>query len=93
MFRRLGQKGCIACRKADKSGKTNFCAPCEASVIQNGPAIIEIAEENETFKSGGLFFSRLSPIFLRLEGQSLNSSNDRGGTPRRAPKFAPFTRS
>ena len=49
------------CRKADKSGKTNFCAPCEASVIQNGPAIIEIAEENETFKSGG-FFSRFSPV-------------------------------
>ena len=49
---RLGHKGCIACKKADKSGNTNFCTSCEVSVMQNAPAVIEIAEENETFKSG-----------------------------------------
>ena len=55
-FHRLGRKGCIACRKADKSGNTNFCTSCEVSVMQKSPAIIEIAEENETFKSGVYFF-------------------------------------
>ena len=56
MHPRLGHKGCIACKKAEKSGKTNFCTSCEVSVMQSAPAIIEIAEENETFKSGELLF-------------------------------------
>lgn len=54
----LGRKGCIACRKADKSGKTNFCTACEVSVMQRSPAIIEIVEENETFKSVSQQFKR-----------------------------------
>ena len=49
---RLGQNGCIACRKAKKSRKSNFCKFCEVSVMRGAPAIVEIAEENETFKSG-----------------------------------------
>jgi hypothetical protein len=65
-FHRFGHKGCIACKKADKSGKTNFCTSCEVSVMQKGPAIIEIAEENETFKSGVYFLSPVSLLFLRL---------------------------
>lgn len=54
----LGRKGCIACRKADKSGKTNFCTACEVSVMQSAPAVVEIAEENETFKSVAQQFKR-----------------------------------
>jgi len=70
-FHRLSRKGCIACRKADKSGKTNFCTSCEVSVMQKSPAIIEIAEENETFKSGVYFFFssiHSSMVCLRFEG-------------------------
>jgi len=91
---RLGHKGCVACRKADKSGNTNFCTSCEVSVMQNAPAIIEIAEENETFKSG-LFcrFHDPSSRSLKIREQSLNSSSVRGGTPPRVRKFAPSTRS
>jgi len=54
----LAHKGCVACRKADKSGKTIFCAACEVSVMQSAPAIVEIAEENETFKSVAQQFKR-----------------------------------
>ena len=57
---RLGQKGCIACRNADKSVRSNFCRACEVSVTQNAPAIIEIAEDNETFKSGAFALSPAS---------------------------------
>lgn len=57
---RLGQKGCIACRNADKSVRSNFCRACEVSVVQNAPAIIEIAEDNETFKSGAFASSPVS---------------------------------
>ena len=63
--RRLGQKGCIACKKADKSGKTNFCTSCEVSVMKSAPGIVEITEENETFKSGALSSCFLSPLLGR----------------------------
>jgi len=45
------------CKKADKSRKAIFCKLCKASVTKTAPAIIEIAEENETFKSGALAVS------------------------------------
>ena len=93
-FRRLSHKGCVACRKADKSGKTIFCAACEVSVMQNAPAIVEIAEENETFKSGKFSSSRDSPPeLLKIGKQWLSSSNVHGDTPPRALKFEPSTRS
>ena len=57
---RLGQKGCIACRKAEKARKSNFCKACEVSVIRSAPTIIEIAEDNETFKDGTF---TISPVF------------------------------
>ena len=42
------------------SRKSNFCKPCEVSVMQSAPAIVEIAEEHETFKSGAFVFSPVS---------------------------------
>ena len=93
-FRRLAHKGCVACRKADKSGKTIFCATCEVSVMQNAPAIVEIAEENETFKSGRLFDLSDSPFALLKIGQQWPSSSSvRGDTPPRVRKSEPSTRS
>ena len=53
---------------AKKSRRDVFCSSCKVSVTQNAPAIIEIADDNETFKSGAsATFTISQPGRLGLE--------------------------
>jgi hypothetical protein len=47
-----GERGCISCRAAPKSGTTIMCQPCHDRALRVAPVIIEVPEDHENFKSG-----------------------------------------
>ena len=51
---RWGERGCISCRAAPRNGQLVMCQPCHDSALRTAPAIIEVPEDHENYKSGNL---------------------------------------
>lgn len=48
-----GERGCISCRVAPRSGSLVMCQPCYDRALRTAPIIIEVPEDHENYKSGG----------------------------------------
>jgi len=49
---RWGERGCISCRAAPRNGALVMCRPCHDRALGVTPAIIEVPEDHEIYKSG-----------------------------------------
>ena len=65
---RWGEKGCISCRKAEKSEDSNLCSACETSMRNIAPVLVRVPEDNVTFDNGArrVFEAKRSRNLMRL---------------------------
>ena len=48
---RLGEKGCILCRKESKWKVSEFCYRCDTTATNSGPLLVLVPEDNEAYRA------------------------------------------
>ena len=92
---RLGERGCIYCRKAPTIGEINFCNLCHNKTLLTAPMVVEVPNDHNRYKDGqsiegdSVVFDEPADVYFQLH----HNSNKNGCTRSHALKSVQSTRS